>query len=82
MDIPVIYLLIILGYGLVIIGILLRNFAMTMLSCFLLFAVSIYTFKYGISVFAYNSFASIMFSAVTFGVAAYISARSGLEIIQ
>ena len=81
MDFPAIYLVILVGYGMMVFGISIKNFAITILSCFLLFALSVHAFKYGISIFEYNSLISIVFSTVTFGIAAYVSLKSSLEMI-
>jgi hypothetical protein len=79
MDLPVIYLIILIAYGLLALSFYIKNFAMMILSCFLLFAVSVHTFKNGISIFPYNSFIVIVFSAVTFAIAAYVSLKASLD---
>jgi hypothetical protein len=79
MDLPVIYLGILIAYGFLALSFYLKNYAMMILSCFLLFGISVHTFKNGISIFPYNNFIVIVFSAVTFAIAAYVSLKATLE---
>lgn len=81
MDLPVIYLIIILAYSMLVFAFYLKNYTLMMLTCFLMFALCIYTFQNGIGIFAADELVVIMFSAVTFGIAAYVSIKSTLDMI-
>lgn len=82
MDLPVIYLVIFVAYIFWMFSVYIRNFATTMLACLLMFGISVYTFKNGISVFSYNNFLVIIFSAVTFGIAAYTSLKVAIDLMK
>jgi len=82
MDLPAIYLIILLSYLMLLFAFMIRNWVLMILTCFLMFVLSIYTFTNGIGAFAYDNFVVIMFSAVTFGLAAYISLKTTLELIN
>ncbi len=82
MDLPVIYLIILLSYLMLMFAFIIRSYIFMMLTCLLMFSVSIYTFIHGIGSFAPNNFVVMMFSAVTFGLAAYISLKATFELIK
>jgi len=82
MDLPAIYLIILLSYLMLMFAFMIKNWVFMLLTCFLMFALSIYTFTNGIGAFAYNNFVVMMFSGVTFGLAAYVSLKTVLELIN
>lgn len=83
MELPWIYLIILLAYMMLMFSFFIKNYIMMILSCLLMFALSIYTFVHGIdTTFTYSNFVVKMFSAVTFGIAAYVSLKATTEIIN
>ena len=81
MDMPVIYLIIILSYMILILGFIIKEFTFLMLAGFLLMGLSVYTFTNGIGIFLHSNFLVIIFSAITFSIGAYCSMRTVLELI-
>ena len=82
MDLPVIYLIIILAYLLLLFSFMLRNYMMMMLTSFFMFAIALHTIQNGIGTFTQDTLIVIMFSAITFAIAAYVSMKSTLDIIE
>ena len=78
--IPTIYFFIVAIYGLVLLGLWLRDFAITILGCFAMFALGIYMFQYGTQYF--TQFMNTVFSSVTIGMASYVAIRGGIELIK
>lgn len=77
--IQAIYFIISFVYMMVFGGIILQDKSITLLGCFAMFALAIYTFVNGI--YIHNNFLTYIFSAVTFGLASYISIRTSIETI-
>lgn len=78
--IPAIYFLIVVIYGLVLVGLWLRDFAITILGCIAMFALGIYMFQNGTDYF--TQFMNTIFSSVTIGVASYVAIRGGIELVK
>lgn len=75
---PTIYFLIALCYLITFLGLYYREYAITMLGCLSLFAISI--FIYGNGIDSFRNFLTNSFAAITFGIAAYIGIRGSYEI--
>ena len=82
MALPVIYLVIILAYLGLLFAFFLKDHIFIILVSFVLFALSIFTFVNGIDAWSNSNFLVIMFSSVTFAIAAYASSRSTIEMIE
>lgn len=80
LNFPVLYLLIIIGYGLLIFGFTYQNNIIVLFSSFLLFPVSVYIWANGIQ--GWENYITQAFAAITLGVAAYTSANAGLELMK
>jgi len=75
-----IYFVILLAYGIWFLGFYLRSVSITLLGCFSLFALSVYVFQNGIDIFVNTDLLVVMFSAVTFSIAAYTSYKLSAEL--
>lgn len=82
MAYPVIYFIILLIYGLWVMGLILKNKTITFLAALMMFPLAIHIFRTGIDIFAHDDFVSISFAAVTFALGAYTSLRVALETIE
>ena len=82
MAVPVIYLVIFFAYALLYFGFLIKDFTITLLSGIMLMVLSVYTFQYGLDIFNQLELVSVGFSAVTFGLGAYVCLRGGLEMYK
>lgn len=77
---PTIYFIIVFLYGIMAIGLYLKEYAPTLLGALALFALSVYIYANGIDI--YRNFLTDMFAAVTFGIAAYVGLRGGYELYK
>jgi len=75
-----IYFIIVLVYMLWVGGLAAKNEIISLLASLFMFALSLYTFVNGIDIFAYNNLLVIMFSAVTFALAAYTSFQASYSL--
>lgn len=71
MAFNIIYFLILLAYGIWLVGVISKNEIVVIASCLLLFPLSIYIFVNGMDIF--NNLLTQMFAAITFIIAAYFS---------
>jgi hypothetical protein len=75
-----VYILIIIVFGILMFGINKEDYFITLLACFGLFALSIYLFVQGINI--EDNLLGTMFAAITFGIAAYVSLRTVIALLQ
>lgn len=78
--IPTIYLIIIVAYIFLSLGFMTRSPPILLLSCFLLFGISVFIFKEGMDNF--NNTLTMLFAGVNFGIASYISLKSTFEVMK
>lgn len=82
MAFHIIYLFVILAYGLWILSLSLRNEILAIFSAFLMFPLAIYIFVNGVDIFDQNNLLSIVFAAVTFALAAYTSFQATAKLMK
>jgi len=77
-----IYFVIGLAYGIWFLGIYKRSWSITKLGCFFLFGISLYIFQNGIDIFSNKDLQVVVFSSVTFALAAYTSYKVSEELFD
>lgn len=80
MAFAVIYFLIILIYGLWIVGLMTRNIIISLMASLCMFPLAIYIFANGVDIF--RNFLTQMFAAATFTIGGYTSFQAALELID
>lgn len=78
--IPAIYFLIALAYAIIIWGVSREDKIISILGCFLMIGISIYTFISGVN--EMNNFVTLIFSAVNIGIAFFVMLNAGLELMK
>ena len=82
MAFHVIYFLVLLAYGIWVVSLITRNEIVALLSCLMLFPLSIYIFVNGMDIFEWSNIIVKVFAAITFAVASYTSLQATFEMFD
>jgi hypothetical protein len=79
-DIPTIYVLIIIGWSVLLIGFIFKEYAIAAIASFLLMILGVYSMVNGLN--GTNDWLTQGFSMIMIGVGAYVVIRGGYELYK